>query len=329
MRSSYLPAQVGHRLGPLLRRSSGFTLVELLVVIAIIGILVALLLPAVQMVRESSRRSACQNNLRQVGLGLLNYESANGKFPPGKQWSLKRTNPLSYDFAWSAIILGNLESQAIKDKINFKLPMTDPANLPATGTVIPIYLCPSAVQLEEHRTTAGVVLGLGGQPGEGMACIDYMGISGPNKDKDNPVTKSPYGPQRGILIGTKGLEDEATLMIPTPVTAARITDGLSNTLCVIECTGRGVGYKNSGDFDGLNGAWASGANISHIKGSINGSSPPDAWNDERPFSDHSGGANTLACDGSVTFMTEDMSPSLLRAYCSRDGEETLTETGVE
>ncbi|QDU90336.1 hypothetical protein Pla175_37400 [Pirellulimonas nuda] len=310
-------------------RAGGFTLVELLVVIAIIGILVALMLPAVQMVRESSRRSQCQNHLRQVGLALLNYEGANRRFPPGKRWSLPRDNPLTYDYAWSSMILSHIEEQGIKDQLDFKLPMTDPANLAAAGQVIPIYLCPSASQLDEHRSPTGVVSNLGGQPGEGMACIDYMGISGPDKDKTNPATGADYGAQRGVLIGTKGLEKEDTILIPPAVTVAKITDGLSNTLCVIECTGRGAIVSKKGNFKTANGAWASGGNISHIKGRINENPPPVAWEDERPYSDHPGGANTLACDGSVTFMTEEMSAALLRAYCSRDGGETFDHPDLQ
>jgi len=181
----------------------GMTLVELLVVIAIIGILLALLLPAVQAARESSRRSMCLNNLRQVGLAILNYEGQQKKFPPGKQYSAPRTDPAAFGYSWSCVILSHLEEGAIQEQLNFKKPMTDPVNLPASSQVIPVFLCPSVAQVEEHRSPEGRIFNLNGQPGEGLGCMDYLGVSGPDKDKDNPATGEIYGSQRGVLIGNK------------------------------------------------------------------------------------------------------------------------------
>ena len=303
--------------------SLGFTLVELLVVIAIIGILVGLLLPAVQMAREASRRTTCQNHLRQVGLGILNFESANQKFPPGKKWSGVRTDPNTYDFSWACIILSNLEESAIYDQIDFNYRLVSAQNINATSQVIPIFLCPSVATMEEHRSPSGIIQGLNGQEGEGLGCIDYLGISGPDKKKSNPVDGADYGPQRGILVGTKGLEKEDVLIEPTKITTARVTDGLSSTLMVIECSGRGADVNSSGEVKSLNGAWALGGNITHIKKGINDEVPPEVWENERVFSDHPGGANALAADGSVHFLTDDMEPKVLRCYCSRDGGETV------
>ncbi|MBD14236.1 MAG: hypothetical protein CMJ72_03605, partial [Planctomycetaceae bacterium] len=91
-------------------QQGGFTLVELLVVIAIIGVLIALLLPAVQAAREAARRSQCSNNLKQIGLGLLNYESARGHFPPG-QYKPENVNEKSA-YSWSVWHLPYIEQQA-------------------------------------------------------------------------------------------------------------------------------------------------------------------------------------------------------------------------
>nr|WP_261361671.1 DUF1559 domain-containing protein [Aeoliella straminimaris] len=306
---------------------TGFTLVELLVVLAIIGVLVALMLPAVQMAREASRRSTCQNNLRQVGVATLNFETAHGKFPPGKKWSGPRTDPNTFDYAWACIILNHLEEEAIYDKIDFNYKLVSPENIPATSQIISTYLCPSASTLEPHRSPGGFIQGLGGQPGEGLGCIDYLGISGPDKKKPNPVTGVDYGPQRGILLGTKGLEKEDILIEPPSVTTAKITDGLSNTLMVAECTGRGADVNSQGEIKGLTGAWALGGNITHIKKGVNDEEPPKVWEDERVFSDHPGGANSLAADGSVHFLTDDMEPQVLRSYCSRNGEEIVEALG--
>lgn len=305
-------------------RRLGFTLVELLVVIAIIGILIALLIPAVQMVRESARRSQCQNNLRQVGIGINNFVSAHGKFPPGKKWSGPRNRPGTFDIAWSAILLPQIEQEAVADTMNLRAPFTDPGNMEASKTIIPIYLCPSTSQTEEHRSPEHRLINLGGIPGEGLACIDYLGISGPDGGEKNPTTGIEYGRQRGVLIGTKGLPEEDTIIEPPAITPARITDGLTQTFCVAECTGRGVDMKD-GVIDNLHGAWASGANVSHVDRGVNEDPPPDCWYDERVFSEHNGGAHVVMCDASIRFLSDDISKKVLRSLASRDGGESIYE----
>lgn len=305
-----------------LRACPAYTLVELLVVIAIIGVLLGLLLPAVQAARESARRAACQNNLKQIGVGINNYLSAMSRFPPGKKWSGPRNEPTTYSIGWSAYLLDFAELGTVLDKIDFKKPLTSPVNLKATGTIVDIYLCPSTNQTEEHRQPPGILTGLGPGNGDGMACIDYLGISGPDKKADSPVDGENYGPQRGILIGTKGFADEDILVEPPPVRPKHVTDGLSNTACVSECTGRGVDVKKSGEIDALNGAWASGSNVTHIDERINKEAPPKAWRKERIFSEHPGGANVLLADGSVHFVSEEVSGKIIRGLCSRDGGET-------
>ncbi|TWT88821.1 hypothetical protein Mal64_23090 [Pseudobythopirellula maris] len=301
----------------------GFTLVELLVVIAVIGVLVALLLPAVQAARESARRSSCQANLKQVGLALHNHVSAHSKFPPGKKWSGPRNEPTTYSIGWSAYLLDFAEGQAVSSKIDFTKPLADPANLPATGALIEIYLCPSASRFQANRTPGGRLFGLAPHPGDGMACIDYLGLSGPKHDKKNPVDGMDYGRQRGVLLGTKGLPDEDTVIEPPAVTPAKITDGMSHTACVAECSGRGADVKKSGEVDALNGAWASGSNVTHIAGRVNDTPPPDAWKDERIFSEHRGGANLLMAGGSVRFLSERVEANVIRSLSSRDGGETI------
>ncbi len=233
-----------------------------------------------------------------------------------------RSDPNSQAYAWTSIILGHLEEQVLQGKLNYKKPMTDPVNLPVTTQVIPMYLCPSASRLEEHRGPDGKIFNLNGQPGEGLACVDYLGISGPDKGKANPTTGEDYGPQRGVLLGVKGLPDEDKLMEPPAVTPAKITDGLSKTLLVVECTGRGADVNKAGEAK-LNGSWASDGNVSHIKMGVNEELPPKVWEDERVFSDHPGGAMALACDGSVHLLPNDLDANVLRAYCSRDGEEDV------
>jgi prepilin-type N-terminal cleavage/methylation domain-containing protein/prepilin-type processing-associated H-X9-DG protein len=304
-----------------------FTLVELLVVIAIIGVLVALILPAIQAARESSRRTQCLNNLKQLTVGLLNFESANKKFPAGQRWSGPRKDPGTYSMAWSAIILPFIEQQAVANKLDFKVPFTDSKNLPASSTVISTYLCPSASQFEEHRTPDGRLFNMT-IPGNDLACLDYLGISGPDKDSKNPVSKELYGRQRGILIGTKGLPNGDKLEDPPPIKASDVTDGLSHTTWLTECTGRGAGIKD-GEMDSVHGAWASGNNVTHIDKKINDDNPPKAWYEERIFCEHTGGAHFAMCDGSVHFMSDDTGEKVIRSMCSRDGEEPIDKENFE
>lgn len=315
-------SSIRHRLAKANGRRSAFTLVELLVVIAIIGVLLAILLPAISAARESSRRAQCQNNLRQLGLGLTSYESAKKKWPAGKKWSGPPDAPTSFAMAWSSFLLPYLEEDSLNARIDFKRPFTDPKNLPATTQIIPIYLCPSTSDFEEHRTLDGHLTNLGGLPGEGLACIDYLGVSGPDKDAKHPTTKEPYGRQRGVLIGTKGLPLEAELIEPPPITSAKIEDGLSKTMCITECAGRGVSMDGD-QIDALHGAWASGNNVTHIDDGVNDQKTPKAWYEERIHSDHPDGANIVMCDASVHFLSNDTEKAVLRWISTRDGHEDL------
>lgn len=308
----------------LVRSSRAFTLVELLVVIAIIGVLIALLLPAIQAARESSRRTKCQNHLRQVGLGIQNYVAANKKFPAGKKYSGARHLPTTQSLSWSSFLLDYLEQGNTLQKIDYSVPLSDPINLPTTSQLIEVYLCPSTSRMEQHRGEDHRLVSLP-QPGGGMGCIDYLGVSGPDKDAEPPGVVTEYGRQRGVLVGNKGLENEDTIIEPPPIRPEEITDGLSNTLCVAECTGRGVEFDaEDNKIKSLNGAWASGSNVSHITKGINQEPTPDAWYNEAIMSDHPGGAHLLMCDGSVHFAGDDLEKPVLMSICSRNGEEVVT-----
>jgi len=125
----------------------GFTLVELLVVIAIIGVLVALLLPAVQAAREAARRSQCSNNMRQVVLAAHNYHDTLKELPPGGCYP---NGAVGVSFSAQARILPYLEQANLQNLINFNLPYTDPVNLFVTKTRVDTYLCPSEVNDRER-----------------------------------------------------------------------------------------------------------------------------------------------------------------------------------
>src|SRR5687767_13013899 len=122
------------------RIRGGFTLVELLVVIAIIGLLVALLLPAVQAAREAARATQCKNNLKQMGLAVHNYSDTNRRLPSG--WVADAPNGRN-GWGWGSAILAQLEQGSLQQQIHFDLRILNAANQPFHTTVLTVYICPS------------------------------------------------------------------------------------------------------------------------------------------------------------------------------------------
>ncbi len=182
------------------RAPRAFTLVELLVVIAIIGILVSLLLPAVQAVREASRRMQCQNNLRQIGLALHNYHAAFRKLPPGGI-EVRPEVPGGKQLAWSAFVLPFLEQSAAYVQVDFNYPFDHPVNEEAAAIPIETYLCPSTPRFSPLN--------------RGRGATDYGGIYGER------IVSTNY-PPRGVMIHDKAIRFRD------------ITDGTSRTLTVSE-----------------------------------------------------------------------------------------------
>jgi len=220
--------------------SRGFTLVELLVVIAIIGILIALLLPAVQAARESARRMQCTNNLKQIGLAMQNYYGPNQTLPIGAS--------VGEGSLWSAFILPYIEGTNLKDLMTigengtgnfqwahpgpYSYPITLRAylNINAVETVIPVYRCPSAA-LPEHQydVSADGWHVMRRCPGSYLGCA-----SGLIEDQNKPA----FGMRNldGVLFGIH-YQGKTTRRAITRVRAIRfrdITDGLSNTMLVGE-----------------------------------------------------------------------------------------------
>jgi prepilin-type N-terminal cleavage/methylation domain-containing protein len=161
----------------------GMTLVELLVVAAVIAALVALLLPAIQGVREAGRRTACLNNLRNIGCSLHGHLLARRRFPVGcLEWKAAGQQGSGRCLAWSATILPWLEEQALADRIDFGKAFDDPANAGAAAVPLAVYRCPSA--------GGGALVG-------GLGRTDYGGVNGER-------IRSPNNPEKGALVHDRG-----------------------------------------------------------------------------------------------------------------------------
>jgi len=328
-----------HRSNNPLADRSGFTLVELLVVIAIIGVLVALLLPAIQAAREAARRTHCANNLKQLGIGFHDYLTAKKSFPPGEQQFCYQCEP----WAWSALILPYMEETATYDQLQLK---NDPTKVPNCGPpnakgeylapaqrVLPMFLCPSTSRIdvlsvsEERRITDYNKNGRW-DAGEGLAVMDYGGISGPDDSLPNPITTKPYGKDRGVLLNLAQMKTIPGIHCAKQVAPRNITDGMSKTLLLAELSGRGYNWPKKT----LRGTWADGNSVFSLAYPINMPEPPapgqiaTAWvQDQSIFCDHSGGAYVLMCDGSAHFLAETLDVQVLYALATRDNEDPLPD----
>jgi prepilin-type N-terminal cleavage/methylation domain-containing protein len=219
----------------------GFTLVELLVVIAIIGVLVALLLPAVQAAREASRRTQCTNQIRQVGLATHNHEAAKKVFP-----SSLGPGP----FGYLATTLPYFEGKNLHDLIDFNVRWDDPKNRAMRDATLDFLKCPSQNPVEGMIIFNGI--GAGHEIGEGTQRAHYYAVNGAKLDDTcpgvEPFELTSCGP---ISKKERGYHATNGIMYPlSEIRHAQITDGTSNTFLVAEC---------SWDFGNSVAAWYAGA----------------------------------------------------------------------
>jgi len=288
-----------------LRRSActprpAFTLVELLVVIAIIGILIALLLPAVQMAREAARASSCKNNLKQLGLALHNYHDVMGQLPYG--WVADQPEGVP-GWGWSTAILAQLEQAAVEQNlINRNLPIADPANKAAREHVLPLLICPS-------------------DAGPHVFQIGADDATGHNVDSGTPVFKVAKSNYLGVF-GTFEVEDapsagDGVFFHNSSIRFADILDGLSQTFVVGERNSKLGGSVWSGVIEGV------AEPMVRIVGIADHSPKTPAAHYDDFSSHHPSGVHFLLGDGSVSRYHDTIDHAVYQALCTRGGGEAV------
>jgi len=320
-------------------RHRGFTLVELLVVIAIIGILVALLLPAIQAAREAARRTECVNNMKQIGIALHNYHDTYRTFPLGS-YNLREVWPSSGS-NWRVLILRFIEQSGIADQLNFS---ADPAvHFMAGGAAgaaalngndvlknfdLRGYRCPSSMikpfEIAPVSNNSGIALN-----------IQYVGVQGAAR----PVPGSDVN--RGTWDCGHGWSCNNGLLVPNECFGLQdATDGTSNVMLVAEQSGLVANVNRTSNYYGgwygsrhpntvLSGAcgdlWQTGTSCVRFAPNSNivqgGATDYMYRNNTVINSQHPGGINVLLTDGSIRFVTDDIDfVNLKRLACRYDGD---------
>ncbi len=339
----------------------GFTLIELLVVIAIIAVLIALLLPAVQAARASARRMQCVNNLKQIGLGLANYESAIGSYPPayvGNPKAVGSAYGVSYPdgnmntlpgFAWGTLILPYVEQAPLAASFNTNLPCWAPDNTTSARTKLSVFLCPSSrgpsdgFNLHTFTNNDANAPNDAGEfsPPITFAHSHYVTNAGVNQPWGRPTAYSSDLDVAEPVPGAPAHVINGPFYRNSRTTPARVSDGLSNTIFVGERTSRladatwvGVvpftsvypkpGWPSDPNSGGdLVGAHSGPDVHDHPQVIIHAPNHPFGHTDEM-YSDDGDGANVLMGDGSVHFIKKTIYPWTWVYLSTRDQGEVIS-----
>ncbi len=332
------------------RQRVGFTLIELLVVIAIIGVLVGLLLPAVQQAREAARRSSCTSNLKQIGLALHNYNDAFRAFPPGVQCgngNADNSQPAATNgggWAWSSFILQFMEQEVLASTLNVgESDPVSPTALTAGRTNISGFRCPSDVSPDRNNQRGAYM-----KPNKNWdrATSNYVGNAGTRR------LKNGHGGQDWCWKNDNSTNVPATkkqctgvLFMRIKLKMSEVTDGTTQTILVGERDYESSSHGNheAGNWLGSNGAswwsrphlynWVTIFDEANSNLQINDYDPampenlPDNWPTSANLreagatdswsSAHFGGAQFVFCDGSVRMISENISDATLANACNR------------
>ncbi|WP_157369164.1 DUF1559 domain-containing protein [Zavarzinella formosa] len=325
------------------RRRSAFTLIELLVVIAIIAILIGLLLPAVQKIREAANRMKCTNNLKQIGLALHNYHDENNLFPPGygRIQAPETASPCTF---WSYFILPHLEQNALAQNapLTTNPVWTSGGYLTACQAFIPGFRCPSTTDLQTYSSQ-----GIGSR-----IAVSYAGVQ--TGDVGNPSGAGPG--EIGAHLDDAVFSGSGFNLTPTnflyrfngvfgfntKTNIASITDGTSNTAGICEryrILEKGDSFTTSAGTGAL-GTWAIGTpslnnvtqqavgslgipfNYNSDKSLTTGDTPL-SWSATAFSSRHTGGVNALMMDGSVRFLRNSTADNIRIALATIAGGEAI------
>lgn len=322
-------------------RRSGFTLIELLVVIAIIGILVGLLLPAVQAAREAARRSQCQNNLRQIGLAALNYESGHNHFPRGGEFIYRdasNASKVTQDLQSPlTVVLPYMEEEAAAEGYDFGQRYNATAqNMAAVQVGVKSFLCPTNPLLAKRQP--------GGVDSQGYGCTDYAPTTYTDIDPSTGLKNSAYLAPSALHGTPLPVDSSGNLTVTgnralmSGGTIAEVRDGTSKSIMFYEDVGRHEGMTASRYADPTDSQprrfWrfaepdvAAGVSkvINNNKTPFGG--PPgaewdathDSGNNNEWFSFHGDGANAVFADGHAAYIRDTISVFAVRALITRNG----------
>jgi prepilin-type N-terminal cleavage/methylation domain-containing protein/prepilin-type processing-associated H-X9-DG protein len=317
---------------PLHRSHSGFTLIELLVVIAIIAVLIGLLLPAVQKVREAAARMSCQNKMKQLALALHNYESTNQKFPPGAQAQVYpspnppgNTATLPVGTSWITLILPQIEQENLYRQYN----------LAVGANVVPTLYCPSGPDASRLKDTnnSNPTTHYYGVMGPAFSTTPYAIAIGSRVYTGYNFYPADGGNNNGAwsadgILGVFRSTGAATdLAVNRVVKITDVTDGTTNTLLLGERSTQVNDASPNGFRSWIRGQQAGSGATRNVKYPINSTDWDSAiqnFNDQSFASRHPGGANFAMADGSVRFISQNIDMGLYMGAASMDKKEVVS-----
>ena len=279
----------------------GMTLIELLVVVAIIGVLVSVMLPAVQAARETARRTQCHSNLRQLGLAAVLHAERDGAFPIGCMGFFRDSAvtppPPQRLISWNVRLLPFLEEVALWQEFHFAVPSYHASNKAVAKTILPVFLCPSTAE-EALINWTGLW--------KGCAFTDYgglYGVEGVGRNRD-PNESTPSQPAQTLREDSLGV-----MLYDEPVQPKQVSDGLSKTASIAEMLDRRQTECE----------WVNGHNIFAQEEATPINLASGLSNDIG--SPHPGGASLVFCDGHVEFVAETIEQAVLNAMLTKAGGE--------